>query len=81
MLMKEFQGKMWKNFLGDVMGANRIKQIRKKQKVTQIELAEMTGIAQSELSLIENNKKTCNVETAKKIARALGYSVEYVWSD
>lgn len=60
---------------------NRIKQIRKKQKVTQKELSEMTGISQNVISLIENNKKTCNVETAKKIAKALGFSVEHVWSD
>lgn len=60
---------------------NRIKKIRKKQKVTQVELSEITGIAQSELSLIENGKKTCNIETAKKIARALGFSVEHIWPD
>ncbi|MBC2723331.1 helix-turn-helix transcriptional regulator [Desulfosporosinus sp.] len=60
---------------------NRIKEIRKKQKVTQKELSKMTGISQSELSLIENGKKTCIVETAKKIAKALGFSVEHVWPD
>lgn len=62
-------------------GVNRIKEIRKKQKVTQEELSVLTKIAQSELSLIENDKKTCNVETAKRIARALGYSIEYIWPD
>ena len=60
---------------------NRIKEIRKKQKVTQKELSIKTKIAQSEISLIENGLKTCNIETAKTIARALGYSVEYVWPD
>lgn len=60
---------------------NRINEIRKKQKVTQENLAEMTGIAQSEISLIINEKKTVTIETAKKIARALGYSVEYIWPD
>ena len=60
---------------------NRINEIRKKQKVTQVELSKKTGIAQSELSLIINEKKTCNIDTAKKIARALGYSVEYIWPD
>lgn len=61
--------------------ANRIREIRKKQKVTQNELSKETKIAQSELSLIENGLKTCNVETAKKIARALGFSVEHIWPD
>lgn len=60
---------------------NRIKEIRKKQKVTQEELSKATKIAQSELSLIENDLKTCNIETAKKIARALGFSVEHIWPD
>jgi len=60
---------------------NRIKEIRKKQKVTQVELSKVTGIAQSELSLIENGKKTCNVETAKKVAKALGFGIEYIWPD
>lgn len=60
---------------------NRINEIRKKQKVTQKDLSKMTGIAQSELSLIINEKKTVNIETAKKIARALGFSVEHIWPD
>ncbi|MDR3602098.1 MAG: helix-turn-helix transcriptional regulator [Desulfosporosinus sp.] len=60
---------------------NRIKQIRKKQKLTQGELAEMAGIDQSDLSKIENDKKSITLDTAKKIARALGYSVEHIWPD
>ena len=60
---------------------NRIKQIRKKQKLRQVELAEMTGIDQGDLSKIENDKKTLTLETAKKISRALGYSIEYIWPD
>jgi len=60
---------------------NLIKAIRKKQKVTQKQLSDLTGIAQSELSLIENEKKTCNIETAKKIARGLCFSVEHIWPD
>lgn len=67
-------------FSGDEM-VNRIKQIRKKQKLTQQELAEMAEIDQSDLSKIENNKKTITLDTAKKIARALGHSVEYIWPD
>jgi len=60
---------------------NRIKQIRKKQKLRQVELAEMAGIDQSDLSKIENDKKSLTLDTAKKIARVLGYSVEYIWPD
>jgi len=60
---------------------NRIKEIRKKQKISQKDLHELSGVAQSEISLIENEKKTVTIETAKKIARALGFSVEHVWPD
>jgi transcriptional regulator with XRE-family HTH domain len=60
---------------------NRIKQIRKKQKLSQGELAKMAGIDQSDLSKIENDKKSITLDTAKKIARALGYSVEHIWPD
>ena len=60
---------------------NRIKQIIKKQKLSQGELAEMAGIDQSDLSKIENDKKSITLDTAKKIARALGYLVEHIWPD
>ena len=60
---------------------NRIKHIRKKQKLTQKELAEIADIDQSDLSKIENDKKAITLDTAKKIARALGHSVEYIWPD
>lgn len=60
---------------------NRIKQLRKKQKLTQRELAEMADIDQGDLSKIENDKKSITLDTAKKIARALGHSVEHIWPD
>lgn len=66
---------------GGALYVNRINEIRKKQKITQVELSKITGIAQSELSQIINEKKTVNIETAKKISKALGYSIEYIWPD
>ena len=64
---------------GEIM--NRIKQLRKKQKLTQKELAEMAEIDQSDLSKIENDRKSITLDTAKKISRALGHSIEYIWPD
>jgi transcriptional regulator with XRE-family HTH domain len=59
---------------------NRIKQIMKKQGITQIELGKMTGIAQSDLSkIIAGKKELMALKTAAKIATALGYSIEYIW--
>lgn len=60
---------------------NRIGEILAAQKRTQRELARSVHIDEGELSKIIHGKKNINLETAKKIARALGYSVEYIWPD
>jgi len=36
---------------------------------------------QSEISKIINNKKAIRLDTAKRIAKALGKSVDYLWLD
>jgi len=41
----------------------------------------MTGIAQSTISRIVNDGKEINLTTAKKIAKALVYPIEYLWPD
>lgn len=41
----------------------------------------MAEIDQGDLSKIENDKKSITLDTAKKIARALGHSLEYIWPD
>ena len=45
--------------------------LRELQELSQNELAELTGIPQSTLSAIENDKVRLGVERAKTIARAL----------
>jgi len=45
--------------------------LRELQELSQNELAELTGIAQSTISAIENDKVSVGVERAKVIARAL----------
>ncbi len=45
--------------------------IRELQGLSQIELSRMTGIAQSTISAIENDRVNLGVERAKVIARAL----------
>jgi plasmid maintenance system antidote protein VapI len=52
-----------------------------RRKMTQTELSKLTGIDQGELSRIINEKKTVTLPTAKRISKALGYSVEYIWPD
>ncbi|WP_422133953.1 helix-turn-helix domain-containing protein [Endozoicomonas sp. ALD040] len=45
--------------------------VRELQELSQNELAEITGIPQSTLSAIENNRVNLGVERAKILARAL----------
>ncbi|MDA8224203.1 helix-turn-helix transcriptional regulator [Desulfosporosinus sp.] len=74
---------MWKKFHGDggmVLRANKIKQIMKKQGITQVDLGKITGIAQPDISeIILGKKERLSLVNAAKIAKALGYSVEYIW--
>ncbi len=51
------------------------------KRITQKELSKRTGIAQSEISRIINEEKEIYLKTAKKIARALGKPIEYIWPD
>ena len=45
--------------------------IRELQELTQKQVAQLTGIAQSTISAIENDKVKLGVEQAKRLARAL----------
>jgi transcriptional regulator with XRE-family HTH domain len=50
--------------------------------MTQEELSFRSGVPQPEISRIANGKKKAiQLETATKISRALGRSVEYVFPD
>jgi transcriptional regulator with XRE-family HTH domain len=53
----------------------KIRDIRKAKKITLVELAKQTGVAQASLSRIETGIMTGTVESHKKIAEALGISI------
>ena len=55
---------------------NRIREFRKKRGLRQIDLARLVGIFQSELSEIERGLRKPSVYLAKKIAKALGVSLD-----
>ena len=55
----------------DVSIGESVKIIRELQELSQNELASITGIPQSTLSAIENDKINLGVERAKTLARAL----------
>ncbi|MFZ5650160.1 MAG: helix-turn-helix domain-containing protein [Bacillota bacterium] len=60
---------------------NRLQEVMKLKGITQKELSKMTGIPQSDISKIMNDRKDLHLTTAKKIAKALGKSVDYLWPD
>jgi len=64
---------------GDFM--NRIRETMKEQKITQVELQELTGIRQNVISRIINEgiKTSISLETARKFAKALNVSIEYLF--
>jgi len=55
----------------DVSVGESIRIIRELQELSQNSLAELTGIPQSTISAIENNRVKLGIERAKVLARAL----------
>jgi putative transcriptional regulator len=55
---------------------NRIREIRRRRGLRQVDLARMLGVFQSEISEIECGKRMPSVYLAKRIAKALKVSVD-----
>jgi len=55
----------------EVTSGESVKILRELQELSQNELAELTGIPQSTISAIENNRIRLGVERSKILARAL----------
>jgi len=55
----------------DVSVGESVRIMRELQELSQAELAELTGIPQSTISAIENDRINLGVERAKTLARAL----------
>jgi transcriptional regulator with XRE-family HTH domain len=55
----------------DVSVGESVRILRELQELSQNELADLTGIPQSTLSAIENDRVSLGVERAKMLARAL----------
>ena len=54
---------------------NRIKEIREKARMTQIELSIKAGISQPYLCDLEKNRRGAKPDTYQRIADALGVSI------
>lgn len=57
---------------------NRLKQLRKEKKLTQVQMQMLTGIDQSDYSKIESGKRYYTFEQCKRIAVALNTSMDYL---
>ena len=53
-----------------------IKKLREKKGITQQELADVLGVAQSTVAMWESNKSLPRVDTLKAIAKALGCTID-----
>jgi len=62
---------------GDPMN-NRLKQLRKERKLTQVELQMRTGIEQSLLSKFENGERIPPTETLVILADFYNVSIDYI---
>ncbi len=60
---------------------NRLREVMLSKRMTQEELSKLTGIPQCDISKIINDRKSIHLATAKRIAKALGKSVDYLWPD
>lgn len=57
---------------------SRLKDLRKKRQYTQTKMQMLTGIDQSDYSKIESGKRYYSFEQCRKIALALGTSMDYL---
>lgn len=60
---------------------NNIKESRFKKNITQIELYKRTGIWPSRLSLIENSHIEASEGEKVRLARALGFKKDWLFSE
>ena len=54
------------------MDGERLRRLRKERLLTQVELSEMTGVAQDSISALETGKREAHPGTIRKLAKALG---------
>lgn len=60
------------------MSDSRLRELRKERGYTQVKMQLLTGIDQSDYSKIEKGRRYYTFEQCKKIATALGTSMDYL---
>ena len=64
------------NSVNDI--GNLVKETRKKQNFTQVELAQLSNVGTRFLSDLENGKPTCEIEKVLKVLKNLGIKLEVI---
>ena len=64
--------------LGDDVLKNRLRELRKSRKLTQVALQMQTGIEQALLSKFENGERTPPTETLFLLAEFYNVSIDYI---
>lgn len=59
----------------------RIKELRKKNNMSQEKLAEKTGIHRTYLGVIERGEKSISIEIIEKLSKALNISISELFKD
>ena len=58
------------------MVALKLKQIRKRKRLTQTQFANLLGVSQCYVTLLENNKRTPSMSMLEKFSQKLGIPIE-----
>ena len=67
---------IWHSDLGDEM--SRLSELRKERALSQVSMQMLTGIDQSDYSKLETEKRNYTFEQCRRIAEALGTSMDYL---
>lgn len=65
-----------KDIWNDMTFGGLVHSLRMSDEITQVELAKRIGVSKQFLSDVEHNRKDVGIAFAKKVADALGYSIE-----
>jgi transcriptional regulator with XRE-family HTH domain len=78
----------WRSFSGMLLASetrgematlgNRVRELRDRQKLTQDQLAQQTGLSKGFLSDVENDRRQVSAVNLLKIANAVGASLDYL---
>ena len=69
-------------YIYKVITMNRVRETRIKRGLTQDDLSKLSKVNQRHISLIENDlKPNLSLFVAKRIAKALEETVDYLWPD